>query len=323
MTTAPRGSTPALSLADVESFDPRAASGGVERVSHCPICQASERAFHFNMETGAYNCKRAGCGERGKLSDFWQDRPKQSRRARVQMALNRAATLPPVQETKPTTGATPGEVWRDQWESARPLRSTAGASYIQTRGIASDFAHENGVRFCSNWAPPGKSGKAYTGGAAILFPMIDRAGDLAACNGRYIRDGSKPKARTGGEMSRGVFATYGALRGEVVTVCEGAFDALTLAACGFPAIALGGCNLPEWLPAALAFKRVLIASDADEAGERAALEWTAKLQNRAGARCERLRPITGKDWNEAQAVCGAPALTAWLVSRLAHIRRFE
>jgi hypothetical protein len=325
--TATRGSTPALSLADVESFDPRAGSGGSERVTRCPICQSSERAFHFNTETGAYNCKRASCGATGKLSEFWQDRPKQSRRARVRSALNRALTLPPDQEAQPATGAPSGatqrEVWRKQWESARPLRSTPGASYIEARGIAADFAHENGVRFCSNWAPPGKSGKTYTGGAAILFPMIDRAGALAACNGRYIRDGAKPKARTGGEVSRGVFGTYGALHGEIVAVCEGALDALTLAACGFPAIALGGCNLPAWLPAAIAFKRVLIASDADEAGDRAALEWTANLQNRAGARCARLTPYRAKDFNEALLRDGQSAAAAYLAARLAHIRRFE
>jgi uncharacterized protein with GYD domain len=318
MTTAQ--STPALSLADVEAFDPRAASVGSERVTRCPICQSSERAFHFNAETGAYNCKRASCGATGKLSNFWQDRPKQSRRARAQAALNRVFTLPPDQETKPATGAASASTWREECAKTQPLQSTPGASYIEGRGVPLDLAIAGGVRFAANWAPRRDDGKPYHGGAAIVFPLRDQAGALVAASGRYIQSAAQPKARHGGAASAGVFATYGALRCELVTICEAPIDALSLAACGFAAVAANGCNLPDWLPAALAFKRVLIASDADDAGDKAALEWIAKLQA-FGARCVRFKPYRAKDFNEALQRDGKSATATYLEARLAHIKR--
>jgi DNA primase len=143
-----------------------------------------------------------------------------------------------------------------------------------------------------------------------------------AASGRYIHPDAKPKARHGGAAKTGVFSTYGARSCELITLCEAPLDALTLAACGFSAVALNGCIMPEWLPAALAFKRVLIASDADEAGNKAAPEWTAKLQA-FGARCARFTPYRAKDFNEALQRDGQSAAASYLTSRLAHIRAFE
>jgi DNA primase len=83
-----------------------------------------------------------------------------------------------------------------------------------------------------------------------------------------------------------------------------------------------GCALPEWLPEVLAFKRVLIASDADEAGDKAAADWIEKLQA-VGCRCARLKPYQAKDWNEMHERAGTRKIAAYLSARLAHIRHFE
>jgi DNA primase len=58
-----------------------------------------------------------------------------------------------------------------------------------------------------------------------------------------------------------------------------------------------GTNWPEWLPEAIASKQVLIATDADAAGDEVA----GRLLEALAAdtpRLLRLRPPIGKDWND-------------------------
>jgi hypothetical protein len=81
---------------------------------------------------------------------------------------------------------------------------------------------------------------------------------------------------------------------------EAPIDALSLWAYGVPSIALIGTTGPEWLPSALAFKKVLVATDDDEAGDEAAAKLDADLSSR-GARTYRFRPEVVKDWSELLA----------------------
>ncbi len=64
------------------------------------------------------------------------------------------------------------------------------------------------------------------------------------------------------------------------------------------ALALVGTAAPAWLPQAAAFRRVVVALDADDAGDRAATGLTDALASFARS-IERLRPPAGKDWNDA------------------------
>ena len=82
-------------------------------------------------------------------------------------------------------------------------------------------------------------------------------------------------------------------------------DALSLFLCGLPAIALAGTEGKPWLPDACHGRRVLLALDADVAGDRGSEKLAALL---AGAQCWRLRPEGAKDWNEALCQIGLPAL---------------
>ncbi len=174
------GSTPlspkALSLADLEAFD-EPQGRGPEKICRCPICQASERAFHFNTQTGAYNCKRASCGATGKISDFWQERPSQNRAQRARSALHAAFDLKPAIHAQnpikdPQQGAKRQETasgvsafdWRELWEAGLPLtapEAAPGAEYLVRRGIELDVATSAGVRFCRRWI----------GGVAVVFPI--------------------------------------------------------------------------------------------------------------------------------------------------------
>jgi hypothetical protein len=84
---------------------------------------------------------------------------------------------------------------------------------------------------------------------------------------------------------------------------------------GCPALAFIGTSGPRWLHIACGLRRVILAFDADEAGDKAAAKIAALLQP-YGARCERLRPDGAKDWNAMLQVLGSDGLADWLASRL-------
>lgn len=176
-----------------------------------------------------------------------------------------------------------------------------------------------------HWAPS-REGKFYRAGAAILYPTTDEGGELVAVSGRYLRpetgrDGKPIKTRTGGDASRGVFLAPARIAGEWVSpfdrrldaliIAEGQADALTLALCGFPALASNGKNLAQWLHRRAGLRRVFIASDGDEGGDSAVPVWAAYLRD-YGAKCERLRPDGAKDWNEMLLTIGRDALADWV-----------
>jgi DNA primase len=165
-----------------------------------------------------------------------------------------------------------------------------------------------------------------------VFPVRGRGGELVAAQGRRIEATAKgtPNALTTGPKSRGAFLApahiggrkFGPLdpRGPGVIVCEAPIDALSLAACGFPALALCGINGaattgPAWLPLVCGLKAVYLAFDADDAGDSAAGALAARL-GVYGARCDRLRPEGAKDWNEALQARGRDALSDWMAARV-------
>jgi DNA primase len=174
------------------------------------------------------------------------------------------------------------------WDASEPLAGSDGALYLERRGISTNVAVEAGVRFSPNW---------YGRSPAVVFPIYNRRGELVAANGRFNDEGVKPKMQTAGRKKLGVFTTPDALSNSLVAVTEAPLDALTLWQCGISAVAMVGTSWPDWLPTALAFKSVLVATDADAAGDESATKLIFALNVR-GARPFRLRPKGGKDWNE-------------------------
>lgn len=105
----------------------------------------------------------------------------------------------------------------------------------------------------------------------------------------------------------------------VVIATEALVDALSLAVAGFPALALCGTTSLAWIPRACAFRRRLLAFDADTPGDRAADELVPVLRS-FGARSERLRSEEfpfgegAKDWNEWLQTHGRDALADLLAA---------
>jgi hypothetical protein len=297
---------PDLSLADLEAFDPRPAGAGRERRFCCPLPACGDKprdrahqSLSVNAETGLWTCHRCGAG--GRLAEHRAPRLRataaQVRRAAALRAFRVAA------DPQPGRAASAPDL-AAMLEACAPVAGTPGEGYLFRRGIGRDRATAAGVSFARNWY----------GRPAVVFPLRDRAGRVVAASGRYL-DGRQPKTRVAGDRKLGVFATPGAWDAPAdptegpgaLVVVEGPCDALALAECDVPAVALVGTTGPAWLRTAAAFRRVVVALDADAAGDRASDVLLRELAPFVRS-AERLRPPAGpagamgaggKDWNDA------------------------
>lgn len=276
-----------LTLAALEAFDPHAPARGTERDFCCPLCglgkrvDAAHRSLSANLKAGLWHCHR--CGASGQLREYWPQReagrPQQPRRGVRRLGIQPSQPRDPDPQQLESLAAALG--------GCRDLLGTPGEGYLLTRDLNPALAAAAGVRFHPAW----------DGRAAVVFPLTNAGGAVVAAEARYLRVATgQPKSGCRGQKSRGAFVTPGALQADRVALVEGPADALTLAALGLPAVALMGTSLPDWLPQALAWRQVLIASDADEAGDAAAEAWGTTLRA-FGARVERFRP-GAKDWND-------------------------
>jgi hypothetical protein len=242
------------------------------------------------VETGAWNCKR--CNATGKLTDNWRERPKLKPLDLARHKRRQLSTLP---DETPHAAPEPATDWREQLHGAREIDGTKAETYLRGRGVCIEAARAAGALFAPN----------FYGKCAATFPICDRHGAQTGASGRYMSTHATPKTRIAGTKRDGIFATAGALAAQAIIVTEAPIDALSLATAGYPAIALCGTSGPAWMHLACGLRRVLLAFDADEAGDNAAAALMAFLAP-YGARCERLRPDGAKDWNEAlQRDCGA------------------
>jgi hypothetical protein len=207
--------------------------------------------------------------------------------------------------------ARPSFDWRGCYDNAPAINETeaeAGRKYLQARGLRISTATRAGVRFAHYYQGTGP---------AVLFPICDISGALVAVVARAVNSSDK---RSGGPKRDGAFFCEGALDKSLpaLIVCEAPIDALSLASCGFPAIALNGCDAPTVLQRAAAYRPVLIATDADEAGDKAAQVLTEDLAA-CGATCRRLRPEGAKDWNEMLHNTARGGLPDWLRRNAWHL----
>ncbi len=328
---------PILSLEELDAFDPQ----GPPNRKLCPLCgdskpkDAAHRSLSVSRQDGLWKCFR--CGAKGQAREFWSEKPAFAGREGRAQRLRMAFSLPPVSPKPPDgektnsglTSAFPdpngntvaneegaaapaAPAWRQRWESAQPLANTPGEAYLRKRGILLEAAQKAQVHFSSAWA----------GGGAVVFPLVNRAGEVVAVQGRAVQGSAKI---TYGPKKEGVFEAPITLGARLCRPCDGAvpaiilteapIDALSLAQCGFPALALCGTSGPSWLHLACGLRRVALAFDADEAGDNAAQLAQTRLAP-FGARCERLKPEDFKDWNEWLVKRGAENLETFLSRRL-------
>lgn len=310
-------SRPVLSLEELEAFD---APAGARRRFCCPLCgqdkarDGAHRSLSVETTTGLWRCFRCEAG--GKLRDKWEDKPL-PRRAQAREVMRQAfdlgqaassvvpkaslpivapPLLPDTTSYSPRPDHEPSQAsrgsWHDRLRGLRPLEGSSGQRYLEGRGLSLEVCLGAKVKFCPSWL----------GRPAVVFPIYDEQSALVAAQGRYLDGRDDPKARTVGQKKQGVFLTgrFGeqVKKGAPVIITEASIDALSLAGCGFPALALcGKSGCPAWLPLKCAFKDVVIAFDADDAGEEGAAKLAPLLES-LGAKVRRVVPEGAKDWNE-------------------------
>lgn len=325
---------PVLTLADLEAFDPEAPARGRERRFCCPLPGCAEkrhdgrhRSLSLNLETGEWHCHR--CGGGGLVRERWPHREPRfnARRASSRRAFALSGGSGPPSpgeavnvERKPVRPGH-GDRWRLIFERAPQLAVDPGAAYLESRGISLGAAQACGARYLATWPhwEAKADGQWILRGTSrrVVFPVQSDGGDLAAIQGRVIGpDEYGPKVLTRGDLSAGVFrSSRSALDGPLIVVVEAPIDALSLGVAGVPAVALCGTSIPKWLPRSAAFRRIVLAFDADKAGDDATSRAASEFRT-FGCAVERWRPSL-KDWNEVLLTHGAEALRRSLMSDIA------
>lgn len=313
-----------LSLNELETFDSKSRFAGRERRFLCPVCgqnkprDAAHRSLAVNTETGIFICHR--CQTKGRLKEFWESRPIMQKKQKTRMKLIshfalRDSEFVPLEKSKMESPKS--ENLSEKMKSFRSefLHSPAEI-YLEGRGISVAAAINAGCGFADKWKHWEKTDEKWILKGVdrrVVFPIFDETGGLAAIHGRAIDDECFASAKlTRGDKSQGLFLSdANTLDKNIVAICEGAIDAMALAMCGIPAVAMTGTSPPGWFYKKMAFRHILIATDADEAGDKAAYQIKAELISR-GAKTLRLRPKSAKDWGEVLEKIGLDQMQNYL-----------
>ena len=182
---------------------------------------------------------------------------------------------------------------------AQRLVGTPGQIYVEHRGVPVSVADAAGVRFDPDFA----------GRPAVIAPLRDLDDRLTSVHGRYLNTvRGQNKMLTIGPGD-GVIGVLSGGRTEPIILVEGLFDTLSLACCGWPALAPIG-RWATWLPDLCRGREIWLAFDASQGAEADVVRYQARL---SGARLRGVRPPERcKDWNTALRKRGVGALQYWL-----------
>jgi hypothetical protein len=199
----------------------------------------------------------------------------------------------------PDTGEDPAEALA----RARAADDPQCLEYLARRRIPLEVAQAAGIRFSPS----------FNGRPAVLAAMRRQDGDLVAVTARYLYHvRNQEKILTVGKAG-GVFSVLDGLRADPLLLVEGVFDALSVAACGYPSIATIG-RYVDWMPDFAAGRTVLLGFDGNKVGDHAARYYSDRMP---GSDCRRLRPPPScKDWNAALGKRGLETLRKWLASTM-------
>jgi len=312
---------PIMSLEELGAFDPHAPQGKRQRA---PLFMRGTRNWAVEVLSlrGEWASTRAVGREAtgGQRADRGRTDRALDQAFGLRCAIPLSAPLPivteavsllaPAEPPAPSASQGPLNALSGALRGLQPLKGSRGETYLQTRGLPLDVCLSAKVK----WAP------SWLGRLAVVFPIYDDKGALVAAQGRYTDRRDDPIcAHTGPQKEQGVpdgWLREQVQKGAPVIITEGPIDALSLSACGFPALALcGKSGWPQWLPIRCAFKEVVLAFDADDAGEDGAAKLALVLES-LGAKVRRAAPEGAKDWNEMLSQRGVLNLDEWLSAHI-------
>lgn len=186
---------------------------------------------------------------------------------------------------------------------AVPLAGSAGQRYVEHRGVPLAVATAAGVCYESHFG----------GRPAVIVALRDNGQKITSVHGRYLETvRGQNKMLTIG-AGNGLISVLDGLDAEPLIVVEGLFDALSLATCGWSAMAHIG-RWAAWLPEAAAGREVWLAFDASRAAELDVARYRERMPQSVLRRV--LPPPRCKDWNTALLKRGAGEVTRWLQQHL-------
>lgn len=177
----------------------------------------------------------------------------------------------------------------------------AGAEYLAGRGLLAEAEHD-GWRFRPRSFAV--NANTYHPGAEIVIPWRDPDGSISVLQGRRL-DGAEPKYLF--PRRRKPAWPHGSERwsddDRAVVLCEGAADVLARRVLdrqkGLDRIVLGLPGVASWSESwgrLIGNRSVVVAFDADDPGDRAAIDLSPRLYRAGATRVTRLRPVGAKDW---------------------------
>jgi hypothetical protein len=268
--------------------------------------------------------------DNGFPGDFKKS-PFKSRKARVAAALDRVfsvgATPTPEPEQKNASEIEQREAQaklerrqREMKQYQAAFENSPAQEYLISRGITAETAKAFGCGYAAEWKHWTKTNdKLELKGTdrRAVFPITDPEGNVLAYHGRAIdAEFINSNKITKGSRKEALFQTAGVFDADILFLCEGPADAMALHQCGFAAVASVATSIPSWLPNRLAFRKVMVALDADETGDQAAEKHINELRAH-GARAVRLRPEGGKDWNDVLLKTGTSELRRFVEEKIA------
>ncbi len=186
---------------------------------------------------------------------------------------------------------------------ALPLEGTKGADYVMRRGIPVALAAAAGVAYDDNFG----------GRPAVTVALRNDKNVITSIHGRYLTTiRGQNKMLTIGP-GNGVISVLNGWQAEPLIIVEGLFDALSLAACGWSAIAPIG-RWADWLPGIAKGREVWLAFDASAPAEIDVARYRERLPQAYTRRV--LPPPLCKDWNTALLKRGTGEIIRWLQQRV-------
>jgi DNA primase len=267
----------------------------------CPFHDDSTPSMSVRDDIGRFHC--FGCGARGDVIDYVMQREGCTLREACQKLDDGYAPAGAVRPTTVESDAERSRVARNIWNACGPIEGTPAADYLEKRALPVEFAsQQENLRF--GRLSFDHSAKKHP---ALVAAARDSDGEIVAIQRIFLTEkGFKLSADCKRSLGpcKGAAIRLTSLQAPVgssdhVYVCEGLEDGLTMARMQQDAVVyvtMGAANLASVdLPAGC--KKVTIACDNDEAGNRATEIATAAYV-KMGMEVEVTAPPPQfKDWN--------------------------
>lgn len=252
---------------------------GINRAFLCPLHDEGTPSFSIHMDEGLWYC--FGCGKGGNLEQLYRlmgEKPTDEQRQDLLIrSVNRKPEV--VRNFAPLANAyvnaLAGRRGQSEWQR-----------FIRTRPIAAESAHHFGVGYSDEKG-------------ALTFPYWKSDDTVCGIKYRY-HDGSKGAERGSTRWLFGLPDCEG--RGTVL-IAEGESDALAawsrlprnVGVCGSPGAGVSEGTWRHWSVGLLFARRIYVAFDADEPGDKGG---DTAMRVLGSERCIRIRPTKGKDLSE-------------------------